>query len=206
MSRWRPEPVLVRVPDGDDPVALLRARLESLAPARGARVVFALPVSLVRLQMVPWNESLYRRADRLAFAQACLREVYGDLLRDWTACVDEPRHGRPSLACAMPRELRDNLVALAEERALKLVSIEPSFARVFNERARGRASESMWLAVCESPAMVLLLVVDGRIERVKVVAAPAAQAAAQAAREWFVLGRIGACPAVVVADAAAAGA
>jgi len=203
VSRWRPEPVVLRVPEGDDPLDALRRRLESRALAKGARVVFALPVSLLRLQLVPWNESLMRRADRQAFAQACLREVYGELLRDWTACVGDPRHGEPSLACAMPSALRDGLVALAAERGLRLLAIEPAFARVFNERVKHRVNTPVWLAICEAPAMVLLLVENGHLARVKVVAAPAAQAATQAAREWFVLGRPGACPAVVVADDAA---
>ena len=192
MSRWRPDPLSVVLPDDlpvAEAIAALAARMDALAVPRGARVACVVPAPFVRYVLVPWNLEMQGRKQRQILAEHCFRETYGELARDWIVRVDHARFGCAALACAMSASLLDDLARMAAERGLLLESVQPALMNAFNAIADPLSHESTWIVVPGSGAMTLMLVEDGQPLRVALVAGTLERLDTLLRREWFALGR-----------------
>ena len=192
MSRWRPEPLLLLLPDElslADAITALSQRLDTLALRPGARVACVVPAPFVRYLLVPWNAGMQSRAARQLLAEHCFREVYGELARDWVVRVDPARFGSAALACAMRAGLFDELARLCAQRGVVLDSVQPALMSAFNAIDAPVSQGSSWIVVPGSGTLTLLLVEDGRPLRVALVAGGLERLDAILRREWFALGR-----------------
>jgi hypothetical protein len=209
VSRWRPEARVLLLPDDVAPAdaALAFARqVEQQALPRGTRLACVVPVPLVRYVLVPWTTALRGRRTRQVLAEHCLRETYGDLVRDWTVRVDAAGFGSPALACAMSSALLADLDRVATAQGVVLASVQPALMSAFNALKAPLADGSTWIVVPGRDALTLLLVDDGRPLRVAVVAGTVDQLDVLLRREWFALGREGRWSHVRVCAPAPAGA
>ena len=192
MSRWRPEPISLLLPD-DLPLAgamaALAGRLAALALRRGARVACIVPAPFVRYVLVPWNAGMQARAARQLLAEHCFREIYGELSRDWVVRVDPARFGSAALACAMSAGLLDELERICAERGVVLDSVQPALMTAFNAIDVPLSQGSSWIVVPGTGTLTLMLVEDGRPLRVALVAGDLERLDALLRREWFALGR-----------------
>ena len=207
MSRWRPERAVVRLADGLVPdegdgapaamraVAALARQLDAHPQAAKTRVACIVPSRFVRYLAVPWNAAMQSASARQAFAEHCFRETFGTLARDWVVRVDAPHWERPSLACAMESGLLDALARMMAERKLVLCSVQPALMHEFNALDRASTAGARWIVVPDADGLTLLLVEDGHVVCVKVVAGGLGEVDAILAREWFMLGREAPAPA-----------
>lgn len=148
------------------PAADWPARLEALSRLlaerrplpRQLRVVLA--NGLVQYQLLPWRSGIAGGAEWQAYAGLRFREVYGENADDWSLRVSEAVPGRTRLACAMPRALLEGLRGL-ERHGVRLASVQPQFAAVFDRQRRRLGRNSFGLAVVE-PDRVCLALLDGR--------------------------------------------
>ncbi len=192
MSRWRPDPLPLLLPD-DLPmvegVAELASRVRALALPRGRRVKCIVPAPFVRYVLVPWNARMQGRRARQVFAEHWFCEAYGELARDWLVRVDASRYGAAALACAMNAELPGVLAQLAQECGLVLESVEPALVHAFNAMPEPPRAGADWIVVPGSGTLTLLLVEDGLPLRVALAAGSTDRLDAVLRREWFALGR-----------------
>ena len=192
MSRWRPDPLSLLLPD-DLPmvegVAELASRVRALALPRGRRVKCIVPAPFVRYVLVPWNAAMQGLRARQVFAEHWFRETYGELARDWVVRVDPARHGSAALACAMNAELPGELARMAGECAVVLESVQPALMNAFNAMPVPLAGGADWIVVPGSGTLTLLLVEDGVPLRVALAAGSLERLDAALRREWFALGR-----------------
>jgi len=205
VSLWRPEPLLLALPDDlpmAEAVVALALRVEALRPRRSTRVACVVPAPFVRYVLVPWNAAMQGRKARQVFAEHCFRETYGELAREWVVRVDPGRFGHATLACAMNVGLLDELARVFQASGLVLESVQPALMNAFNALPTRLAAGSTWIVVPGSGTLTLLLVEDGRPLRVALVAGSVEQMEACLRREWFALGREGTWSHVRVCPAA----
>lgn len=150
MGGARVDTGVVRVEPAADAPAW-RAPLDGLAmlwpvlATRPASVRVVLSNRFVRYAVVPWREDLSSPTEREEFTRHCFRETYGDSADGWALRENPEPHGRPSLACAVDRELLDSLRALSRGTRLRLGAIQPLFMTAFNEYRRALGDTGCFL-------------------------------------------------------------
>lgn len=223
MSRWFPEPVVLRVGDAQAAVPAASATLPlsiddaSAAPTGqtrvdatlsaferdldqralkyGTRVTFVVAGEGVRYLIVPWNDELASPAQRQVLAEHCFKEAYGEAVRNWVVCQHAPRYGAATLACALDAALLERLNAIAQVRRIKLVSVQPSLMQAYNRSPHRPAPGPFWFVSIEALRTTVLLMSPSEPLQVKQLPSAGLDLALSLDREWFALGLEGPrCP------------
>lgn len=201
MSRWSPDVRLFHLPADASPstatgaprwaeaVAALAVQLDAAGVDRKTRVGCVVPGRYARYLLVPWNAAMQTRGARQVFAEHCFRTTYGDLASGWVVRAGAGDYESATLACALDAALLDELGRVFAQRGLALCSVTPSLVHELGELGDALPGGATWLVVPEAEALTLLLVEDGRPQRVAVAPGAQTQLPALLSREWFALGR-----------------
>lgn len=201
MSRWWPERATLWLAprQGEDALACARQALDARAPRQHARITWAIGGALARHRIVPWSDALAGAAQRQGLAKSCFIEAYGEAARGWTVREHGVRHGASSLACGIDAALLVGLAALAHERRLRLVSVQPSLMYAHNLLCPELAGNRYWFVWEEAGLATLVLLARGEPLHLKTLPLATVQLASLLDREWFLGGIEGPrCPAYLV--------
>lgn len=201
MSRWWPERVTLWLAPrpGDDALVCARQALEARAPRPHTRITWVLGAALARHRIVPWSDALAGAAQRQGLAQSCFIEAYGEAACGWAVREHHPRHGAAALACGIDAALLDGLAALAHQRRLRLVSVQPSLMHAHNLLCPQLAGERCWFVWEEAGLATMVLLARGEPLHLKTLPAAPVPLAGLLDREWFLSGVDGPrCPAYLV--------
>ena len=119
----------------------------------------------VRYAVVPWSDLLSDDAERLAFAQQCFREIYGDAADLWEPRLSPDRDGASQLASAVDQRLLEDLRTAFGRLGVSLVSIQPHLMTVFNGFPALLKKRSAWLALVEPGNLCLAVLHRGEWAR-----------------------------------------
>lgn len=128
---------------------------------QGADAAVVLSNHFVRYQLLPWSDEISSDAELLAYARQRFGQVHGEVAREWAIRVDEPRRGRPTLACAIDQALLDQLDASFAAAKSRVVSVRPALAAAFNALQPSFATQSAWFVMVENGKLLLSLARDG---------------------------------------------
>ena len=162
---WRrttPEKTIIAVePAGD--TACWHAAVDALAAAitPGSAVTVVLSNHFVRYALLPWNPSLTRDDEWLAFARHRLALVHGNATEEWVVrCAETSPHG-PRLACAVDRALLAVLDERISAAGATLISVQPYLMAAFNHIRLAIGNGPGWAVVHEPGRLTLALIQDG---------------------------------------------
>jgi hypothetical protein len=148
-------------------LASWRPALDALARIlpqhRGDTAGLVLADQFVRYALLPWSETLKTHEQWLAFARHRFTSIHGPVANDWEIKFAGTAPGGPRLACAVDRELIDELVEQFSANAVRLVSVQPFLVAAFNQVKDGVMSGggSCWLVVEEPGRLTLALFLRG---------------------------------------------
>lgn len=196
MSRWFPDPLVFRVGDVaaaestwlDVALTALQRELDARALKRGTRVACVVTGDAARYRIVPWNHELARAPQRQMLAEHCFKEVYGEVAQGWVVRQHAARHGEATLACAIDAALLQQIDALACERHLKLVSVQPSLMQTFNASKHPSEAGPYWFVCMDALWATALLMSPTEPLHVKQLSCVSLDLAASLDREAFMLG------------------
>jgi len=187
VSRWFPEHVVLRLDDLQS--QSIERDLDERALRAGTRLTCVLAGEGVRYGLVPWNDELSSPSQRQLLAQQSFIEVHGEVARGWTIRQHTAGHGSASLACAIDTSLLDRLDALAQDRRLNLVSVQPSLVHAYNEARRRIVNPGLfWFAEVDARQATVLLMSPSEPLQVKRLPSAGADLTRWIEREWFALG------------------
>jgi hypothetical protein len=145
-----------------------KAALEAAAQAllarpvwKGADASVVLSNHFVRYQLLPWSDEIGSNDELAAYARQSFAQVHGEAAKPWAVSVNEPRPGRPTLACAVDRALLEGLDQAFALSKSRLVSVQPYLASAFNRLRDGLADDSAWFVVVEDGKLLLSLLLKG---------------------------------------------
>lgn len=138
------------------------ARLLARTPRPGAAMDVVLSSHFVRFQVVPWQAELSDAQEQQAYARHLFREVYGSLADAWEVRLSEEPPGAPAVACAIDGALLEALRNTASDARLRLRSVQPCYAAVFNRRRGALRGDSVVFAMAEPGRVCLGLLRDER--------------------------------------------
>ena len=141
----------------------LDALARILPSHRGDSASLVLADQFVRYALLPWSETLKTHEQWLAFARHRFTSIHGPVANDWEIKFAGTAPAGPRLACAVDRELVDELVEQFSANAVRLVSVQPFLVAAFNQVKDGVMSSggSCWRVVEEPGRLTLALFLRG---------------------------------------------
>ena len=152
---------------GATPAAVAEAlglALDEAGVGRGAATI-VLADEWTRLFMVTPPRNVERMRDCEAAVALRFQSLYGEPCNDWNVQADHDA-AHVFLACAVPRALRDTLLATCAARRLAVVAMTPQFVGSWN-RWRRRLGEGAWLGVVHAGSLTLAATSGGRLAEVR---------------------------------------
>jgi len=143
-------------------LAALPAILKAHA-SREASVVLA--DQFVRYALLPWTQAVKSREQWLALARHRFGALHGAAAAAWEIKVSETAPQGARLACAVDRELIEQLAMIFTSSGVRLVSVEPFVVAAFNRLRSGilkmAGNGSCWIVVEEPGRLTLALIQRG---------------------------------------------
>lgn len=106
------------------------------AHAERYHVEVLLATSLVRFLTVAWDPAVTDRETRMALAQALLEQAYQVQAKDYRLVLDESPYGWPQTVVAVESALCEALQGVFDKHQLRLDSLQPLAAVVWNRFVR----------------------------------------------------------------------
>jgi hypothetical protein len=141
-----------------------RPALEALGriiPAhKGDAASVILADHFVRYALLPWSDTLKTHEQWLALARHRFCAIHGPLANDWEIKFAETAPAGPRLACAVDRELVEELGSQFFSNGVRLASVQPYLVAAFN-RVRHMTGGSCWMVIEEPGRLTLALFLRG---------------------------------------------
>ena len=138
--------------------------LDEAGVGRGAATI-VLADEWTRLFMVTPPRNVERMRDCEAAVALRFQSLYGEPCNEWSVQADHDA-AHAFLACAMPRALRDALLAACSARRLAVIGMAPQFVGSWN-RWRRRLGDGAWLGVVHAGSLTLAATSGGRLAEVR---------------------------------------
>jgi hypothetical protein len=116
----------------------------------------------VRYALLPWNEALKTEEQWLALARHRLTAIHGAAAAGWEIKLTDTAPMGPRLACAVDRELIDELAAKFVAANVRLVSVQPFLVAAFNRIRNTIGNGSCWLVIEEPGRLTLAFIQRGK--------------------------------------------
>ncbi|MFL6665507.1 MAG: hypothetical protein ACJ8G7_25330 [Rhizobacter sp.] len=158
----------VPAPSGADDSAILDSdalqavfdEIELGSPLRGARLVVEVADPLVQFDVAQGDFAALGDRQLQSIALACMGELLGDAAAQyevrWSLQADESH----LVIAALPRTLITALAAAANLRGVRLVSVQPAFARRWNTYVRGLVTPTAVFASTSGAQAVVSCVIE----------------------------------------------
>jgi hypothetical protein len=141
-----------------------RPALEALGrilPAhKGDAASVILADQFVRYALLPWSDTLKTHEQWLALARHRFCAIHGPLANEWEIKFAETAPSGPRLACAVDRELVEELGAQFFSNGVRLASVQPYLVAAFNH-VRHMTGGSCWMVIEEPGRLTLALFLRG---------------------------------------------
>jgi len=143
---------------GEAPWRNALAALEAALPEfskRRLRVTVILSNHFVRYALVAHSNKIANSDEENALLRHSFMQIYGERVDHWLFSLgDTDKRDAPRLACAMDRELQEDVDTIFKESKLKLHSIQPYLMTAFNQWRR-RFKDAAWFVVVEQGRLCL---------------------------------------------------
>ena len=131
-----------------------------LKSARTGEANIVLADQFVRYALLPWSDTLKTHEQWLGFARHRFCAIHGPVANDWEIKFAETAPAGPRLACAVDRELVEELGAQFGSGNVRLLSVQPYLVAAFNQ-VRHMTGGSCWMVVEEPGRLTLALFLRG---------------------------------------------
>jgi mRNA-degrading endonuclease YafQ of YafQ-DinJ toxin-antitoxin module len=122
---------------------------------------------LVRYIVLPAHHIAMNASEKLGYAQAAYREIYGAAADSWKISIDDTPPAQPTLACAIDISLYEALDQLAQKYQLTINTIQPYLMTTFNRLFSSIKNANASLVVVEQTRMLTLLLQNGVCQQVR---------------------------------------
>jgi hypothetical protein len=151
----------VELQSSDDWRAAVEALPEILKSHKSREASVVLADQFVRYALLPWNEAVKSPEQWLALARHRFGALHGAIAAAWDVKVTETAPLGARLACAVDRELIEQLALSFVSSGVQLVSVQPFLVAAFNRIRQTVGNASCWIVVEEPGRLTLALIQRG---------------------------------------------
>lgn len=139
----------------------LQQTLSSSKQFKKCELQVVLASDFVRYLALPAHENIVRQSEKVDFARAAYREIYGGVADNWHIKCDDAAPNLTSIAIAVDTALIDALGLLANEHSLQLTSVQPYLMPVFNRIKTQLKTGQLYFAIVESNRILFISLKNG---------------------------------------------
>jgi hypothetical protein len=151
----------VELQAGDDWRGALGALPEILKAHRGSEASIVLADQFARYALLQHNDAVRTSEQWLALARHRFGALHGAVAADWEVKVTQTAPFGARLACAVDRELIEQLAGVFVSSSIKLISVQPFLVAAFNRIRKTVGNGSCWIVVEEPGRLTLALLQRG---------------------------------------------
>jgi hypothetical protein len=134
----------------------LEALLTAMQVKPNTHLTLVLSSDFVRYQLLPAQQVAMNAAEKLAYAAAAYKEIYGAETDGWKIKLHDTGFEQASIAAAIDESFLDKLEQVSQQHKIKLVSVQPYLMGAYNS-SRNRLSKLNGYFVIVESAKILLL-------------------------------------------------
>jgi len=146
---------------GDDWRGAVNALPEILQAHKGAEASIVLADQFARYALLPHNDAVKSNDQWLALAKHRFGALHGPVAAEWEVKVTQTAPQGARLACAIDRELIQQLVSTFVHEGVKLIAVQPFVVAAFNRIRQQVGNGSCWIVVEEPGRLTLALLQRG---------------------------------------------
>ena len=151
----------VELQAGDDWRNAVGALPEILKSHRGSEASVVLADQFARYALLPHNDAVRKPEQWLALARHRFGALHGSVAAEWEVKVTQTAPLGARMACAIDKELVQNLVSVFVGAGVRLVSVQPFLVAAFNRIRKTVGNGSCWIVVEEPGRLTLALLQRG---------------------------------------------
>jgi len=121
----------------------------------------------VRYLSLPPQQVSMNKAEKIAYATASYREIYGAVVDEWEIKLHDTPNHIGMIAVAIDKKLLNALKQVAQKYHTKLVSIQPYLMTVFNRLSSQIAKTNGYLVIVEFKRLLLINLLQGDCQNVR---------------------------------------
>lgn len=121
----------------------------------------------VRYLALPAHESIVRQSEKVDYARAAYREIYGGIVDNWHIKCDDAAPNLTSIAIAVDATLIEALNTLANEHGLQLTSVQPYLMPVFNRVKTQLKMGQLCFAIIETNRILFVSMNNGAWQQIR---------------------------------------
>ncbi len=137
----------------------------SIQKSEVLRVILA--SEFVRYLALPAHHSVMSYSDKVDYARAAYREIYGNVADTWLIQCDDVAPNHSSIAVAIDQNLVDELSKIVVQHGLHLSSLQPFLMPVFNTFKNKFTKGLVYLAVIESSRLLFASLNNGHWQSIR---------------------------------------
>lgn len=107
------------------------------------------------------------REEKLAYATATYREIYGAIVDEWEIKLRDTHTGQATIVAAVDKKLLDALKKIAQKYQLKMTSVQPYVMTVFNRLSKAIGQTSGYLVIVECNRLLLIDLENGHCQHLR---------------------------------------
>lgn len=151
---------------GEHSAALLALREWMGSPSGRGSLEWVLGNTAVRYLLLPWTPDLANASLRQAFAVALFEQQFKQDASAYAMCFASPRYGQALMVACVSKALLVELKAHARSAGVRLASITPGVAAVWNRFEKLLASEQGTVSLVDGDRLVALCHKQGCINSI----------------------------------------
>jgi len=145
----------------------LESLLQTLSAPEKTKLHLTLSSDFIRYITLPAQNTFMPHDEKIAYAKAAYREVYGQEVDTWRVqCSDMPPN-QTMVAVAINEQLINGIAILADKYQLKLSTITPYLMHVFNQLSAKQGKTDGILAVIEHNRMIIANMQNGICQQIR---------------------------------------
>lgn len=141
--------------------------LASMQVKAKSKLYITLASDFVRYLSLPAQQVSMSSAEKLAYAAASYREVYGNIVDDWEIKLHDTPNHMVTLAAAIDKKFLEAIKQIASKYQIKLVTVQPYLMTVFNSLSSQIAKTNGYLVIVEFKRLLLINLHEGNCQNIR---------------------------------------
>jgi len=145
----------------------LQAMLASMQQPKSKTLIVVLASEFVRYLALPAHGRVMQVSDKIDYARAAYREIYGNAAETWHIQCDDAAPNQPMITAAVDQALIDALTTLAHQYDMQLASVQPYLMPVFNRTKSQLSGGQLYFALVESGRLLFASLKNGHWQKIR---------------------------------------
>jgi hypothetical protein len=118
--------------------------------------------------LLPWSEIALSADEEQRLAKFKIEEIFGVNAKGWEITLADSQYGHARMVCAIDSEFIEGLRQLANQRELRLISVQPHFSAALNFWRKSLKAEKFHFVLADGEKLCTAFINEGNIAGLRI--------------------------------------